>query len=260
MNTNTRLSVVLLALLLAGGPASLATDKGLPILTVTGAKIMSGGSVIAVTLHFTQAPTPPYSPVLWYKNEVDCPDSTHVTSGGHYFSHTHKSLKLTSSGVMQLDGTTAPPGMTIIDENGISHNNTFMTTANVTAVIDKYYADLATTDGITPYTSSGSEDMTINCHGYSLGYGTWIQDMKNINLDDLVSTSNWGNTDVLEDGSNHSIRVSRTVVGETPTLNTTEKVREGRIYGHTWSYTGKHPSNATTQYKFSASYKSAHHL
>lgn len=214
----TKLSVSIAAILFLANShpqKSLASQ----ILTSDGIKIMIMGNEYRVTF-----PVPVGQEVLYSANE-GCPQS-HQTSQGHHYAHVHITYGL--------------PITTGIDQNMVPRT---IDKDGINAYWYWYYNDYDKKNSPNPPTKQvshcydGDPDVTYNCHGYSMGKNTWVQEPSIIIADEYQGADRQTATIWVEAMNVHSIKQSSyTANGAYAwTLVSTEKNGPSAIETGTWT-------------------------
>ena len=159
----------------------------------------------------------------YFTGGVACNDANHRTKGNGRFGHIHFGI---ASGVP----TDIP--ITGVDRNG---NDCEVNWLGICAWWDRYRYSPGT------YDWHGGETLKYNCHGYSLNYGTWIQDLSVIvdpDVGDLVPATDWSDVNIFLSSSinDHSILV--TDRGEFEIQTEEKNCQSGRYSIWWWCYLG----------------------
>ena len=113
---------------------------------------------------------------MWYNITDSC--GAHKTkTSGNKIDHIHVDASFPATGL--IEGTNIPVTVTV---------------ANVRAYWDQWFLDEITSgrraNASIRARNGDTEDLTVNCFGYSLGYDTWIQDATPIYDDDYTKLAN----------------------------------------------------------------------
>jgi len=178
---------------------------------------------------------------VWYGANNSC--LTHRTSKDNSFAHVHVDVPSTLAGY--VPATNPATGAVIFVSIG-----TF-TLSDVKAFWDNYFfggaGGRANMANISTY---GSENLTRNCWGYSLGYDTWIQDPAPIYNDDYAPLANPNfpsstGSDVIRmrnaaGKDTHVLTISIVHYQESfyPVTGTAEKFRHSGVYYIIYGWSG----------------------
>ncbi len=207
--------------------------------TITGIWIRDGGVDMKVNVDVPNATPGGYA--IDYPNGDDTdPNNIHTTKT-NYFNHLWMSDLSWS-----MWGTAYDPR---------DHSNHPVNTTTIRAYFDNAYGTLDSGYGNT----ENGPSVASNCHGYSMGYNTWVEDNSYIVANDFTNASGWSDCTELINGNDHSVAVSGYdqdgpwdgifLYG----FYTSEKNQTSDIYTNFWfngtGYSTHVPSNAMTQLK-----------
>ena len=149
--------------------------------------IRDDGENIAAVVDVPNTPSGGYA--IDYTNGDNTDPANIKTTKGRYFDH------------LWMSGLSYPMWASAYDVNtGLNYP---VNATTIRAYWDNYYANLATGYGNTG-TGVGVAE---NCHGYSMGYNTWVEDNSYIVADDFTNASGWSDCTELIKGNDHSVEV-----------------------------------------------------
>jgi hypothetical protein len=212
---------------------------GTVVTTIGGIAIMDGGVDMSVKVVVPNTTTG--GSAIDYANGDNTDPSNIHTKKGRYFDH------------LWMNDISYPMWVSAYNPTDLSIHPVNSTT--IRAHWDNYYANLATGYGNT----KNGPTVASNCHGYSMGYSTWVQDNTYIVADDFKNATGWSDCTELINANVHSVKESGySQVGPSEGIFlygffTNEKNQASDIYTNYWfngtGYPSRIPSNATTQLK-----------
>lgn len=162
----------------------------------------------------------PAGKMVEYSNDEQCPGG-HKTSKGRSYNHFHITYTLPQTG---------------IDETGKERT---VTADKIKSFWDNQYKG---------YKSSGSEDISRNCHAFTFWRVNWIQDNTFLLEDECSKVTKWIDTNALTSGNNHSMQVYFVSGGIFDTIRTKEVNGPSRIYEYEWTCSS--PKTATDRWRW----------
>jgi hypothetical protein len=155
----------------------------------------------------------------------------HTTkSPPHYFAHTHKNYEgLPLNYTLETWNSAGTVLLAWYDPVTNEHygSNLDLVEGTVAPLYATIFPDSA-------YSYISSFDPTSNCHGYSTGYNTWIDDMSDILADDYRTAPFWTEACLLTTGDDisHSVYIEQY---DDDLWMTTEKMNISGVYSRVWA-------------------------